>query len=187
MMSCVNKQLIINRFRVPDVLLDIIKEFCFVDVAEKTKRLFGAVVQELNQFEIKYEPDEDYLYRTCITYKNPMTDEFSRRSEICNVCGKFGDASRRFRFSSKYYGHTSMISCISCKIECRCCESRGPHANVFTSDGYERKIKLVSHAGYFFQREVLPSKSFRKIRWRREKDLELIRVYVKFLEHIHYY
>jgi len=187
-MSCSQKQLIINRFRLPDVILDIIKEFCFMDVVEKTKGLFGAVVQELNQFEVKYGPDDDYPHRTRIIYnENLMADEdLSRSSEICNICGKFGDASMRWRFSSKCYVHTSMRHLYANKIQCRCCDSRGPHSRVYTADGYERKIKLISHAGYFFQREVLPSKPFGKIRWRCEDDLELIRVLVKFLEHIHY-
>jgi len=151
-MSCVNKQLIINRFRVPDELSDIIKEFCFVDVAEKTKRLFSAVLQELNQLEIKYFRD-----RTKTRVSRTMRDKYRRIMEICDSCGKFLDESK-----CRSYSH---------KIQCGCCHERC--AAYVIVNGYERKIKLISHAGYFFRQRSLSSKPYSKTLRRREEDLAL--------------
>jgi len=98
-MTCLNKQLIINRLPLPDLVSSLIKDFCFVDIINKNKGIYNAVVKQLNQYVIMHCISYRRAHKTSIFLVNPSFRTERQTFEVCNICGYITHIFWRLRYN----------------------------------------------------------------------------------------
>lgn len=80
-MSCLIKQIIINKLPLPDELIDIIKDYTFINIVDKTRETKKKLLTMLVIIRI---PDKTKLIwiRKIHAYGN-------ERAEFCLICGDY--------------------------------------------------------------------------------------------------
>lgn len=87
-MSILEKQVILNRLRLPLEMIDIIKSYTFYDIYEKTKCNKNETMKYIHTLKIQYGMVfYDAVYRS--TYVTLNKKYLLRRHNICPFCGDF--------------------------------------------------------------------------------------------------
>lgn len=115
-MSVVIKQLLINQIKLPMDMINIIKDYCFYNIEEMTKKnklllhrvITSAEYTRANKFNNDPDySDDDPHWSFGFATINPFNEVLQLQGYICSYCGNF----------QRPYTNIYLEYCVECKCE----------------------------------------------------------------------
>jgi len=109
-MSIITKQLILNEIQLPTDVINIIKEFCFVNIEEVTKKnklKINVIIR--SAILSTYEDDDAFWFFELLLDENEYGEKFELRGHNCLECGNYGNY-----FCKSYNNYLFNLSTCTC-------------------------------------------------------------------------